>query len=56
MRNRAASDSGDRNGIRKEMREFHRVHMLILWLTLGVFGAVSLAVWATLYFSGQLAQ
>lgn len=56
MRKISESDSGDRDGMRKDMREFHRVHMLVLWLTLGVFGAVGLAVWAALSFSGQLAQ
>ena len=48
--------SDDRDGMRNDMREFHRIFMFTLWLFLGMASAIGFVIWATLYFSGQLVE
>ncbi len=56
MTERTGSGIDDRDAMREDMREFHRVYMLTLWLFLGVPAAIGFVIWALLYFSGRLAE
>jgi hypothetical protein len=48
----SAHDNDGPDGMRKDMREFHRTYMLTIWLFVGFCGTIGVILWAALYFSG----